>query len=258
MINFAWSYESFLAFWLCFARSMAFIINLPLFEEVSIPVVVKILFTVFFTFLSFALVEPIILKDISSIGVSNFWWLTIFYTIAGFTLSFLLKLIAEIILSASHLMTQQMGFSQMTMFDPTIQASVSPIERITRWVIIGIILMSGALTPFFKGLVLSYEKFSLIQLIQWKDLGYFFMKLYWDLFIISLLLASPIVFCGVGFNLLLGLLARMVPQINLLMMSFMITIVLGLVVYFFIFEDWVLTSVEHYTNYLGLWFQWLR
>lgn len=258
MVNFFWSYESFVAFWLCFSRSMGFLINVPLFDEAAIPIVPKVLFSFLLSFLIFGWVEPFIVKDISLVGVQNFWSLTIYYGLSGAVISFMLKLIIDILLSAAHLATQQIGFSQMSIFDPTVQMTVSPIERLARLSFVALLISSGALTPIFQGLFYSFENFSFSQMSHWSSLGTFFTQLYRDLFVMALLLASPIIFCGIGFNLVLGLLARMVPQVNLLMMSFMMTILIGLLAFFIIYEDWMLHLQEQFFEFLGHWFQWIK
>ena len=66
------------AFWLAFSRWIAVIFQLPLFENVAIPMMVKVLTTLMITFAFFPLIQDQIMLDIKYVGVNSFWYLTIF------------------------------------------------------------------------------------------------------------------------------------------------------------------------------------
>ena len=57
-------YRQVIAFWLCFSRILAILIQLPLFDQVSIPSMVKVLTSLMLTFALGSTVYPYIYKDI--------------------------------------------------------------------------------------------------------------------------------------------------------------------------------------------------
>ena len=65
-----------LAFWLCFTRVLACFMNFPLFEEVAIPMIVKILSALVISYAIFPIVKNPILQDIAQNGGNSVVLLT--------------------------------------------------------------------------------------------------------------------------------------------------------------------------------------
>ena len=66
-------------------------LQFPLFDQNTIPMMVKVLLTVGFSFAIFPLLQNVVVRDVVLVGAENIWVLTIFYTIMGLMVGFLSK-----------------------------------------------------------------------------------------------------------------------------------------------------------------------
>jgi flagellar biosynthetic protein FliR len=242
------------AFWLCFTRVIACFMNFPLFEDVAIPMVVKILTGVVVSYAIFPTVNSSILADISRYGQNSFIMLTIYYAVSGLVISYIVKIVTSVVLSAGTVMSQQMGLGNISLYDPTSLSPITPIEKLLRWTLLLMIFSSGALLPILKGMVLSFEKLTVLNFEQVKSMQYFFFDYFKTLFTVAIMLSAPVLFTNILLNFVLGIISRVVPQINVIMLSFVLSIFIGLLVYFLIGEELYTVAFDHYLKILGDWF----
>ncbi len=247
----------FLAFWLAFSRWIGVMINIPLFDNSAVPFMTQILTSLILTYCFFGQVEAGLISEIRYWGVENLWYLTGFYTLTGLIIGYTLKIIMGIFVSAGSLMTQQMGFSSLQYFDPSYIAQIGPIENLIKWTLTILILTSGALLPIFKGTLDSFAAFNLSNLANLAKPAHFYYDFFKSLVLTSLLLSSPILFSNLLLNMVLGIVARTVPQMNILMVSFVVNIGIGLVVFMAISEEFFFVAYETYVKKLGEWFTFI-
>lgn len=246
-----------ISFWLAFTRWLAVIFQLPLFENVSIPVVVKVLTTLIITFAFFPLIQDQIMADIKYVGEDSFWYLTIFNTIVGLVIGFFVKSIMTIFISAGALITQQIGFNALSYFDPQASQTVGPFEKLIEWTVLMMILTSGALLPMFKGVISSFSTIHVYNLGKMAHSIDFFMIMFKSIFLTSIMLATPMIFINLVINTIMGIVSRAVPQMNVIAVSFAVNIGLGLLVFATGSDEFFQTCFRIYTERLGDWFQFL-
>jgi flagellar biosynthetic protein FliR len=242
------------AFWLCFSRWLAIVFQLPIFDNVAIPPMVKILSSLILAYAFFPLVQSPIIAEVKA-NPDSFFILTFTHTLIGLVIGFLVKSIMAVFSASGNLMTQQIGFSSMTFFDPTFEQQVGPFEKIIQWTMLILILSSGALLPMFKGVVNSFHSINLLKLTQISFASQYYMDFFKSLFIAAIMLASPILFTNFIINIILGVIARTVPQMNILMVSFAVNIGLGLMVFTVTSNDFFNEAYNFYVTKLGEWFE---
>lgn len=242
------------AFWLSFSRWLAIVFQLPIFDNVAIPMMVKILTSLILSYAFFPLVQGTIVTEVQA-NPDSFFVLTFAHTLIGLVIGFLVKSIMAVFSASGNLMTQQIGFSSMTFFDPTFEQQVGPFEKIIQWTMLILILSSGALMPMFKGVINSFHSINLMKLTQASFMADYYMEFFKSLFVAAIMLASPILFTNFIINIVLGVIARTVPQMNILMVSFAVNIGLGLLVFVAISNDFFNEAYSFYVTKLGEWFQ---
>ncbi|MEI8347070.1 MAG: flagellar biosynthetic protein FliR, partial [Pseudomonadota bacterium] len=213
-------YTVILAFWLCFARWSAIIFQLPVFDNLAIPNTVKVLSTILITYTFFPYLQPEVIKDIEYLGQDHFWMLSIYNAIVGIIIGYFVKCLMDIFTSAGTIITQQVGFSAITYFDPNSQMQIGPFEKLIQWTLLIMILSSGALLPMFKGV---FSSFYTIHIYDWGKIvnaPLYFVTLFKGIFLASLMLASPLIFINLLISGVLGIVSRAVPQMNVIMASF--------------------------------------
>lgn len=251
------NYPVLVAFWIAFSRFTAIVYQLPLFDNIAVPQIVKILASLMMTYVFFPHIEAELLKDITYIGMENFWMLTIFNVVIGLTIGFLVKVIMNLFVAAGAIITQQIGFGAAKFFDPTIGQQVGSFERLIQLVMIMLIISSGALLPMFKGIMNSFHSIHIYEIGKIGQITLFFLETFKGLFLSALMLASPLIFTNMLILSVLGIIARTVPQMNIIMVSFVVNIGLGLLVFIATSEEFFHVGFKLYTEQLGRWFQFI-
>ncbi len=246
-----------IAFWLAFSRWIGILFQIPLFDGPFIPGIVKIFSAILISYAFFPFVEESIKHDILLWGPDRLLLLTIYQVLTGLLIGLCIKSIMGIFIAAGSIMTQSMGFGSVNYFDPTFSDRVGPMEKLLQVTIVVLILSSGALIPMFKGAMNSFHTINLSQGPGVLASSQFYLSIFKDVFISALVLAAPLLFANFFMNFILGLIARLVPQMNVLMLSFVVNIGMGLVVFIAISEELWVVGLESYITILGRWFQWV-
>lgn len=250
-------FPTIIAFWLTFTRWVAIMFQLPIFDNSSVPVMVKVLTSIVISYAFFPVVQNVMVQEVLTIGVENFWYLTIFHTVVGLFIGFLVKSILNLFTATGTIMTQQIGFGAISAFDPTAATSIGPFEKLIQWTVLIMILSSGALLPMFKGVLNSFMSISMADLGNFANIHVFYNDFFKGIFQAAFLLATPILFTNLLLNMVMGIVARTVPQMNILMVSFVVNIGIGLAVFFAISEELFRVAYQMYVTRLGDWFQFV-
>ncbi len=247
------------AFWLCFTRWVTIIFQLPHFDRVGIPSIVKILTSFFIAFAFFPTLEPAIMKDIQFVGSENYFWvLTIYQALVGLVIGYLVKAIMTLYTSAGSIISQQMGFGAVQYFDPNANQQVGPIEKLLSGVVVVLVVSSGALLPMFSGIFQSFSSITFANLGKLGTSPLYFKNLFISMFESAILLASPLLFTNIILTSIMGVIARIIPQMNILMVSFVVNIGVGLLVLTSISYEFFNVAYQKYVEYLGQWFMYMK
>ncbi|MCK5882155.1 MAG: flagellar biosynthetic protein FliR [Bacteriovoracaceae bacterium] len=250
-------YSVFVAFWLAFVRISAILFQYPIFDNAAVPSTLKMVTTVLITYTFFPTIQVEILKDINYIGVDHFWVLTIFNALIGLIIGFFVKIIMTTYVSAGGLISQQIGFGALKYFDPTAAAQIGPFEKVLQWTVLLLVITSGALFPLFKGMHGSFFNIHIYDYSALQGATQFYIGFFKSIFLSGLMLSSPLIFTNLLIMSILGVIARTVPQMNVLMVSFVINIGLGLLVFFSIHYEFFTVAYKLYVDKLGQWFQFI-
>jgi flagellar biosynthesis protein FliR len=252
------NYIMFVTFWICFSRWLAVIFQLPIFDGIPVPSVVKILTTLIITYAFFPYTNQGIAGDLTSIGAQNAWIVLSFNVIVGLAIGFLVKSILLIFTASGALITQQVGFSAVQYFDPMSSAQIGPFEKLIQWTVLVIIISTGALLPIFKGIFISFASINLSNLGNFSNITVFYLDMFKSIFLSATLLSSPIIFSNLLIMTVLGIIAKMVPQMNVLMVSFVVNIGMGLLIFYSILDEYFHVAVDMYIKKLSIWFQFVN
>lgn len=242
-------------FWLVFTRCLATLFQFPIFDTFSIPSIIKILFSFVVAYCFYPKVSGIVLTDMELLGEHAFWFLTIFYTLVGIFIGFMLKVIMDIFLIGGTIVTQSIGFSAVRYFDPSFLQRIGPFEIYINWIILLLILISGALTPMFKGLYLSFWGMSFQNFSEWKFNYSIIFEFFKMIFNSGILISIPIMVINILITIVMGLSTRMIPQFNVLVLGFILNIGIGLIVFIIISNEFFTICFSMYKEFLEKWFQ---
>ncbi len=244
----------FIAFWLVFVRWQTIIMMFPMFDGDFVPMPAKILSALLISYSFFPSVAPFVQHDLMKYGVDSFWYLTIINILIGLIIGFLVKSIMEIFVSAGAMITQQMGFTSLRYFDPSSTETVGLFEQIIKWSMLMIIISSGALIPMFKGVQGTFSNISLTNIDRFLSSPEFYLSFFKSAFLSALSLSAPLIYTNMLLTAVLGILARTVPQLNVLMVSFIVNIGVGMMVFLATSDEFFIVANDVYNKHLADWF----
>lgn len=245
--------NSLIAFWLVFCRWSGIVFQLPVFDQVGVPSVLKVLFSITLSWCFYPFVQDYIFRDLAYVGVDNFWVISSYYVSIGLMAGFLSRIILQIFNSAGSIITQQVGFGAVRYFDISIGDQVGPFEKFINMTVVTMIVLGGGLYPLFKGSYMTFESMSLTAFSQVNGIVPFALYLFKSVFNTAIILSMPLIVTNIVVMTLLGIIARAVPQMNVLMVSFVLNISLGLFVFILSGEEFYIASINFYSKFIGDW-----
>ena len=220
------SVNDFACFTLVLARIAGLFAAIPLFGGHRVPQTVKTAAILAMTLVLFPIVRDFIPKmpaDAISLAV-----LVIRETLVGLTLSLLSQLIFAAVEFCGQLVGMQMGLSMASLFDP--DAGQTQVIAAFQNLLATLLFMTlGVHHVFIRAIVESY---TLIPVGAWHMSGgliHFLITAMSGLFVLGVKLAAPVMVSLLAAGVVLGIMARSFPQMNIFMISFPLNIGLGLV-----------------------------
>ena len=150
--------------------------------------------------------------------------------VVGAMIGYMAQLVTIAIDCGAEMINMQMGLSSATALDPTTSAQVSILTKMISLMGILIFIHLGGIYWLFKALVRSFEIFPLYsaqvplsQLVKMDLL----IKMSSNTLYMGLQIASPILLATLAQDIILGVISRTAPQVNVFQLSFLFKPVLG-------------------------------
>ena len=211
---------------LVFARLIGFFRFCPIFNRKDIPALVKIPLALLVTIF----IVPFLSPEKVMTHCDSFALSLLLNVVTGSIIGYMAQLITIAVDSGAEMINMQMGLQGATALDPTTSAQVSLLTKI--FSLMGIILFIhvGGIYWLFKALVRSFEIFPLyssilpIAQIAKMDL---LIKLSSNTLYIGLQIAAPVLLATLAQDIILGVISRTAPQVNVFTLSFLFKPVIG-------------------------------
>ena len=238
-------------FLLVFVRVMGFIVIVPFLSNRTIPVIVKIVFS-FFLSLIMVNVIPVEMSYSSAYPV-EFAVIALKEFFTGWLIGFSIHIVFSIITLAGQLIDYQIGFSMVNVYDPLSQTQITITGNLYYFLLILMFLVTRSYYYLIHGLKDSFSLIPIGELGINRLLYDSFSKVMTDYFLVAMQIAAPIFFVVLMTNIVLGVLARTVPQLNMFVIGFPLNILFGLSVLFltlYLFHTVSEILMEYYIDFM--------
>jgi flagellar biosynthetic protein FliR len=223
-----------LLFFSALVRVGCLLLVMPIFSDNVIPPTVKVLFSFSLTLILFPVIQaqagvlsPTIFD--SSIGIAM---VVMREAIVGLIVGFVAKMFFDAISFGFSYMGMQMGFNMAASYDPHVETS-TPV--ISQFILILCTLIFLSLDSHHVLLQAIAETFKVIPVglgaASKLVVGYIFDAMT-DVFWIAVRLAAPMASVIFLVNISFGIVSKAVPQINVMVVSFSVNILIGILVLF--------------------------
>ncbi|EDP69231.1 flagellar biosynthetic protein fliR/B [Carnobacterium sp. AT7] len=210
---------------LIFIRVTSFIVVSPGFSFKGLPSVAKIALSMGITLAAYSAV-PVMEQEA---GTVLFAVLVIKEVLLGIALGFITKLFFTAVEIAGNFVDFQVGFSMGAVYDPSMGINVSYYGKIYYWLSMCVFYLTNLHHVVIKSLVKSFTTVPISN----SNLGDFgvegMMKLLGIIFEIAFNIAVPMMIVALLTEVILGLISRSVPQINVLILGMPLKIVASFV-----------------------------
>jgi flagellar biosynthetic protein FliR len=232
------------AFMLVFARIGAMVMLLPGFGEGFIPVRVKLAIALLLTLIILPLHRAAYHVDMQS--VAPLAVLLVHEIIIGVVLGATARVTLAALHVAGSIIAQQLGLGFVTSVDPTQGQQGALMGNFLT--LLGIALLFATDTHYLVIAALndSYKIFSPGELMPSGDVAALATRAFSGAFKIGLQLSAPFLVFGLVFNIGLGVLARLMPQMQVYFVGVPLSILIG----FMIFAAVLASMMGTYMDYL--------
>ena len=210
---------------LIFARILGFVRFAPVLNRKEIPGMIKLSFSLIVTIILMMTVET----GPAPKGASLILGL-ILNTAGGMMIGFIANCIVQAISAAGDMINMQMGLSSAMVLDPTVGAQVSILGNFFGLLAVTLFIHVGGVYWLINALHRSFEIFpvyaSSIPIDQLINKEYL-ITLTSNVLYVGLQIASPILLATLGQDLILGIISKTAPQVNVFQLSFLFKPVLG-------------------------------
>jgi flagellar biosynthetic protein FliR len=216
------------AFMLVFARIGAMVMLLPGFGEVFIPVRVKLAIALLLTIIILPLHRAAYHVDMQS--VAPLAVLMVHEIIIGVVLGATARVTLAALQMAGSIIAQQLGLGFVTSVDPTQGQQGALMGNFLT--LLGIALLFATDTHYLVIAALndSYKIFSPGELMPSGDVAALATRAFAAAFKIGLQLSAPFLVFGLVFNIGLGVLARLMPQMQVYFVGVPLSILIGFLI----------------------------
>jgi flagellar biosynthetic protein FliR len=232
------------AFVLAFARIGAMVMLLPGFGETNIPVRVKLGIALLLTLIILPLHRDAYHIDMGS--MASLMVLMVHEIVIGIVLGATARVTLSALQVAGSVIAQQLGLGFVTAVDPTQGQQGLLIGNFLT--ILGMTLLFATDTHYLviSALNESYRIFSPGEWLSAGDVAALATRAFAEAFKIGMQLSAPFLVFGLVFNIGLGVLARLMPQMQVYFVGVPLSIMIGFVIFALIIAAMMGTYLDYF------------
>ena len=208
-----------------FARIAGMMRTAPFLQRNEIPMIAKVGFALIFTVILSMVLKP----EAPAVGVSIVYSIGINF-LCGALIGFIVNCILRAVESGGDMINMQQGVSSATIMDPTTSSQISIMGRLFSLMGLIIFLKIGGAYWTFNALIRSFEVFpvygTFVPLDELVNMPYL-VKITSNVLYIGLQIAGPVLLATLGQDIILGIISKTAPQVNVFTMSFLFKPCLG-------------------------------
>lgn len=209
-----------------FSRASGLVMSAPVFQSRFIPPQVKMVFA----FMLALVIAPFIRTEPE---LEHFTFIMAVFSLVqeilvGLIMGFMVNLTFYAIQFSGYLMDVPMGFGVINILDPSTGTEMPLLGQFNYILAIIIFLAIDGHHTLIKSLIQSYSVVKPAALFLHKETVGLFVQAFAQMFFLGLKISLPILGTIFLTDVALGIVAKLVPQINVFMIGFPVKIVLGL------------------------------
>lgn len=227
MIEYAFAIEDLEYFLLVFTRVSCFVFAAPFFGTTNVPRRVKAGLSFFIALIIFRFVIP--RESIGYNTIYGYASLVISEASCGLLIGFMTNICMQIVLFTGALTDMDIGLSMVSLFDPVSRTQAGFTGVLYQYALLLILMATNFHHYILRAFVESYSKIPLGHVaINGNRLYELVVKFLRDAFVIGFEIFLPVFGAMLIMNVVLGILAKVSPQMNMFAVGIQLKILFGL------------------------------
>lgn len=218
-----------------FLRVLSIFIWLPILGETVVPMRLKVLFSIVFTFLLWPVIEGRLQVDKRFLEWDSavLLFTTLREVFFGFAIGFAARSVVYAINIASQIVGVNMGFQAASLFNPMIGREETAFTTFQGWVLVVVMLSLNIHHIFLEGIANSFTSVPIGPVASAGAVSQMATHAVHELFELGIRIAAPLILIQALVTIALGLMNRAIPQLNVFIINFPVSFALSMAVLFF-------------------------
>ena len=240
----------FSAGFIVFARLLGFIRFAPIFNRKEIAGLVKLAFVFILT----VILTPVLKPAMPPASISPLL-LIILNFVVGAIIGYIAQLLILAIEAGGDMINTQMGLSSAMVLDPTTRSQTSILGNY--FTILGLIIFisAGGAYWLLNAFIRSFDVFGMYQtvipLAQVINIDYLVI-ITSNVLYFGMQLAAPVLLATLGQDIILGIISKTAPQVNVFQLSFLFKPVMGALILIWILPMLINVITDYMTSYASI------
>ncbi len=231
MIDYGFSLFTFEYFLMILVRVATFVYIAPFFGMNNTPHRVKIGFSAFLAIILFQTIQPKEALEYS--GVIGFAIIILKEGITGLLIGYAANICNSIIVFSGKVIDMEIGLAMANMYDPTTRSQSGLTGTMYNYFIMMLLIVTDMHHYILRALIDTYQILPVNGTVfDWEHLMGSMIMYMADMMIIGFRIALPIFACSMILSCILGIMAKVAPQMNMFAVGMQVKILLGLGIMF--------------------------
>ena len=230
MIEYTFSLIDFEILLLILVRISCLVYVAPFFNTKNVPAIAKIGLSVFVSILIFGSVDT---STVEYTGVLGYAVIVLKEGITGLLIGLAASVCNSIILFAGNIIDMDIGLSMAQEFDAQTNSQVTITGNMYNYFLLLLLLATNMHHYILRAIVDSFQVIPVNgQVFDWDSLMTSMIRYMGDMFVIAFRIILPVFACIMILNCILGIMAKVAPQMNMFAVGIQMKILVGLSVLF--------------------------
>lgn len=234
---------------LVLVRVSSLVMTAPFFSYRSIPMRVRAAMSVFLSLVVISITPIVPLEYASVVGYAV---LILKEMLLGITLGLMCSMCFYIVSFSGQLMDMEMGLSMASMFDPMTNIQISVTGNFYNYMLMLMMVVTNMHYYIIRAIVDSFSYFNVGKaLFSFGNLKSMVVDFMANYFVIAMRIVLPVFCCMLLINVVLGVLAKAAPQMNMFVVGLQIKVLVGLIILVIIVQsfpmvaDFIFNEMKH-------------
>lgn len=231
-----------MAFIFIFIRIITFLASLNVIFPSGTPNTFKVGFSILISIIISFTVDI----DTSTVNMFDLIYGATMETMTGLVLGYMTSLCFNSLKLCGSLIDQQLGLAMANIYDSNSKEQTTLIQNLMYWMGIVIFFYINGHHELIKGIEKSFQLIGIGENILINNFDYI-VHVFVQYFVIGFKIAVPIILALIITELIMGLISRSVPQLNVMVIGMPLKILVG-IIFFIIALPFIITEIHNLIN----------